>query len=105
MADSPELYYRYDDILTTSGPRINFWSYPVTKHTAHGVWLDLGFNTKRFVRTGTRKTFACHTKELAKLSYIARKKRQLKIYKAKVKQVEILLEQIVEYDEQAFQLS
>jgi hypothetical protein len=82
-----EQYYRVMDILVSAGvdecdnpidrPRveIHLMSYPVLARTAKGVWLDV-YGSKRFARAGARKQFACATVEQAKVSFVARKKRQ-----------------------------
>ena len=62
--------------------------YPVIKYTPKGVWLDLSFNDHRFVLIGARKRFACPTVEEAKVSFIARKRRQASIYRARMNSAE-----------------
>ena len=52
----------------------------VIKETPKGAWIEVSFaGDKRFVRLDARKQYACPTVELARQSFIARKKRQIKI--------------------------
>jgi hypothetical protein len=82
-----ETYFRVDS-RTTSGlgefdsSRVHVYvqEYEVRKRTPKGVWLEYaGF--RRFVRDDARKKYACPTLEEAKESFLARKKRQIKILK------------------------
>ena len=94
-----EEWYRYEDVryappvdefdnpIGHGTMEIKLRSYPVDRHTPKGVWILLHeFPTcatdRRFVRTEARKQYACPTKELAMVSFIARKKRQAAIHRA-----------------------
>lgn len=68
-----EAWCRYDGY---SPPRL-YW-YRVEKHTACGVWLDMGYAIKdKFVMNTGRKRWAYPTEEEAKNSYRIRKIRQI----------------------------
>lgn len=70
------------------------YTYLVTKHTPKGVWLKAGmfsdtgsyaFGGKpRFVRREANKRFACPTRKEAYESFMARKKRQIRILAARL---------------------
>lgn len=89
----PEHWYRYEDRLYSRGEgepselRVTLRMYEVIKTTPKGVWL-MSFGPNRFVLKDARKRFACPTIEEAKASFIARKKRQISIYTARVHQAE-----------------
>lgn len=59
----------------------------VCKRTAKGVWCQkyYGVSEFRFVLRDSIKRFACPTIEEARISFIARKKKQIRIYSARVK--------------------
>jgi hypothetical protein len=90
-----DLYHRFEDHLTA--PPLNEWdepvgrsqlhiihyTFPVLTHTPKGVWLGLLGGGRRWVRNDARRRFACPTIELARESFIARKKRQAGIYDAR----------------------
>ena len=59
----------------------------VLRHTPKGVRLAGG----RFVLRGARKRFAAPTKEEARQSLIARKRRQIKILQAQLRHAELCL--------------
>lgn len=73
----------WDNIVGKGGVNIRLHEYKVAKITPKGVQLDLGWGDKRFVLRDARKRFACPTLEEAKVSFLARKKRQLGIYEAR----------------------
>jgi hypothetical protein len=92
-----EYWYRMEDKLYASpvdefgepvgGPTltVEVYAYPVLKHTKKGVWLHCGFGIiKRFVLNNAKKQWASPTLEEAKASFLARKKRQEAIYKARI---------------------
>lgn len=88
-----ELYYRYDDYLSSgwtdygapppSVVVITLQEFRVVSHTKSGVWLcfvPFGEASKdRWVSNTARKRFACATKEAALESFLARKRKQLLI--------------------------
>jgi hypothetical protein len=61
--------------------------FPVLKHTPKGAWIN-GWRGRRFVLRDARKRYACPTLEEAKESFIARKKRQAGIYRARLRDAE-----------------
>ena len=74
--------YRYEDCLISySGVYVVLREIPIVKFTPKGFWIyGIGYHRLgRFVPTNTRKKFACLTKEDAKISFIARKKSQIRI--------------------------
>lgn len=75
--------------------RVEKREYSVIKTTPKGVWLDLGFGGKRFVRTDARKQWASPTEEAAKKHFIARKNRQIGILRAQIQHVEEALFQVL----------
>lgn len=94
----PEYWFRYDDVRYSvmnddygdsfsTHMKIELRKYPVIKHTATGVWL-VGSLGKRFVKRECRKRYAAPTLALAKESFIARKKKQAAIYRARAEQAE-----------------
>ena len=60
----------------------------VVKRTPKGFWIDLGFGSRRFVRSQGTKRYAHETPELAMQSFIARKRRQLQILHAQIEHAE-----------------
>ena len=65
----------------------------VLKHTPKGVWLDASRSRmwsqfRCFVLRDARKRFACPTIEDAKESFVARKQRQARIYRARLADAE-----------------
>ena len=82
-------FYRYESTRWESGISLTLYSYPVTKQTPCGVWLELLYGGgKRFVLTSARKRFACPTKEEALESFKARKRRQVRILRARLDEAE-----------------
>lgn len=96
-------YYRLSDCLVSAGvdewdnplgpPNVHVYTqeYEVVGTTPKGVWIN-AYGQRRFVLSTARKRFACSTLEEAKASFIARKKRQLKILNRQVANVERSLE-------------
>lgn len=95
-----DVLYRYEDVqysagvdeygntINTDGPiRIQLYKFNIIKRTPKGVWISLNHN-KRFVLNNSRKHFACATIEEAKKSFLARKKAQLRIYRARIRRAE-----------------
>lgn len=95
--DMPIMYYRYEDRMTSpgvddwgdrlpnpSGTELQLCVYKVTKITPRGVILD----RHRFVRNDTVKQYACATIEDAKISYRARKAKQISIYTERIRHAE-----------------
>jgi hypothetical protein len=74
----------------------------VISETPKGVWLDYA-GGKKFVRAAARKQFACPTLEEAKISFRARKRRQIRILKAQLRRAERALRLVSEQRELAFE--
>lgn len=82
MTEEPEIYYREvnacisDDVLA-----ISVIEFRVVKHTEKGVWIsplwDHNQRFKKFVLEGSGKRYAYPTRELARASFIARKKKEI----------------------------
>lgn len=86
--NNEEVYYRfYDQTFSGGSIELLLRVYPVLRHTPKGVWLDT-YTGKKFVLRDAYKQFACPTLEKAMESYIARKKRQIAIYHARLETAE-----------------
>jgi hypothetical protein len=82
-------FYRFGDYGVSCGDEefgfssrreVTLLEFRVVKETPKGAWIETTFcGDKRFVRLDARKQYACPTVELARQSFIARKKRQIKI--------------------------
>ena len=101
-----EYWYRYEDYLEAppldqfdehSGEatlRITLRKFKVTKHTPKGVKLIQVFGDftssgpERLVLNKAHKKYACPSKEEARISFLARKKKQLLIHQARCRQAE-----------------
>lgn len=103
-----DFWYRYKDVRYSSGVDVFGESLPgpgrleivleefqVIKYTPKGVWLRLWDNKNRFVLKGSCKRFACPTLEEAKVSFIARKKRQYTINKHSMEQAQEAISMIM----------
>ena len=100
--ESPKakVFYRYDDFLTApmydefesvfgrSQVHVRLNTYPVLYHTPKGVQLDV-YGFRRFVANDSKKRFAHETIEGAKLSFIARKTRQIRILSSQLENAKI----------------
>lgn len=101
----PEIYYRYEDVQYAApldewdrprGPgelKVELRTYEVDKRTACGVWLVQTFGSfrssiRRFQLDRSHKRFACPTLDLARESFVARKRRQAAIHQAAVDRAE-----------------
>ena len=81
----PNVLYRYAD---TDGV-VCLQTHYITKRTAKGCWVGhLQYGEKHFILDSGVKRYAYPTKEEAKTSFLARKRRQLAILKHQVKAVE-----------------
>jgi hypothetical protein len=67
-------------------------AYHIKRHTPKGAWIDV-HGTERFVRNNAKKRFATDTIAAALTSYMARKRRQISIYKARLDYAERALRQ------------
>lgn len=81
-------WHRYDAVRYTDQQLMLVrYEYPVLKITRCGVWLDI-YGQARFVLLTARKRYACPTEAEALASYHTRKKRQVKILSAQLRQAE-----------------
>lgn len=69
---------------------VSLEKYRILSYTKCGVWISYAFR-KKFVNLERVKKFACKTVEDAIDSYIARKKAQVRIYSARLKDAESAL--------------
>jgi hypothetical protein len=114
-----EFLYRYEDVHYSRGVdmrdnplpgghvRVELREYPIMRRTPKGAWIrecwtwsasiplpgqesrqDRG---ERFVLLNARKRFAAETKEDALVDYKARKRKQIKILKARLRAAEVAL--------------
>lgn len=92
MRTDQEVMYRYENHADV----VLLERYPVTKRTPQGAWIDV-YGKPRFVLSNTFKKFAAATEEEeAKVSFFARKARQLKILRAQIQAVEGAVEALTE---------
>lgn len=115
--------YRYYDVQYSAGcdewgnnigaGRVGVYlqEFEIVKETKCGVWILTGFwfgspeetppkECQKFVNLTARKQFACRTIEDAKESFIARKKRQIKILSAQITRAEKALVEITKNDKE-----
>ena len=57
----------------------NLCKFEVVKRTPQGVWLDIGDIDLKLVLNHWNKRYACPTIEEAKASFVARKRRQIRL--------------------------
>lgn len=106
----PEFWYRYRDYATadliddygdpvpgTGHTAVVLDRYRVLSITRKGAWLytpaEMTANgPKKFVLRDARKRFACPTVEEAKESFIRRKRRQIIINRARIRQAEAAID-------------
>ena len=91
--------FRFSDMLVgIEGPaRVEVYmaAFNVLSVTPCGMWIDY-YGTKKFIKTGVRKKFACLDIEEARESYRQRKLRQIKILKKQLRRAEEALAKIDE---------
>lgn len=112
MADAPTSYFRYSEVLRGTGytdqwgeyvstgsyVALQLQEFQVIKHTPKGVRIqDYHYRggtleTGRLICHDWNKKWACPTVEEARLSFIARKKRQARIYEARLRQAKEALQ-------------
>lgn len=66
------------------------FKFPIISRTKCGAWVD-DMGRKRFVNLNARKRYACPTEAEALESYHARKRRQIRILKARLAEAETAL--------------
>jgi hypothetical protein len=74
---------RFGDVLGFSVD-LRLFEYPVLSHTPKGVWLD-NFGQRKFVLNDSRKRYAYPTQEAALEAFKHRKRRQIGILSARLK--------------------
>ena len=84
-------FYRYRNVNTTAGVRVDEWKYSLVKETPKGYWIifhtDSGIEFSqlknwgklRWISKTGRKKYAYETREAAWNSFQARKFREIKI--------------------------
>lgn len=85
IAPKPKEYLlRYVDW----GGGVTLEKYEILKRTPRGAWISVDYVKKRFVLENTHKCFAHASEEKARESFFARKKKQLKILRAQIANIE-----------------
>jgi hypothetical protein len=91
-----DLYYRYEETRYASSLdefdnpigegrlEVNLLSYPVLKRTPKGAWIDAP-QGRKFILTSANRRWACPTTDEAKDSFLARKKAQIRILSARMR--------------------
>ena len=92
--------YRYKDTLYSWGDngwafvRVHLEEFNVIKETPKGIWIQGKFGgRKHFILLTARKKYACLSKEDAKVSFIARKERQIRILESQLNHAKDALRQ------------
>lgn len=100
-----QLAYRYEDHLyaasvdewdNPTGPaevHVKLYTYPIVRITPKGFWI-CHYGRNRFILNLARKKYACLSIEDAKISFIARKTRQIAIYDARIATAEEALRKV-----------
>ena len=100
--DVTEIWYRYENRNYAPPPdeygdrygegsvAVVLMRFAVSHHTPKGVRLRCG----RFVLNESTRRYACPTMELAMESFLARKNRQISIYRSRIRSVERALAQV-----------
>ena len=87
--------YRVNVMRLVDGVRIPYmYEYPVIKTTPCGAWIELALGERRFVNFQARKRYACPTKADAIESFRARKRRQMAILTAQLKDAQRCLDAV-----------
>lgn len=61
-------------------------TFEVLKYTPKGIWLD-NWGQRKFVLKEATKRWACATEAEARVSFLARKRKQLRIYQSRAQDV------------------
>lgn len=96
-----EIWYRYEETHYAStldeygssngdgSTTVRLVELPVVRHTPKGVWIALNYSMQeKFVLVEANKRYACPTIWEARESFIARKRRQIRIHSAVIRKVE-----------------
>lgn len=73
------------DRYGVTAPELKIYRYPVLRRTPKGAWIDVG-SEPRFILLTANKRWACETEEEARESFAARRKRQIAILNAQLRQ-------------------
>lgn len=105
-----EIWYRYEQREYAAAPfdecgrwpgttRVVLLEFFVVRHTAKGAWVarkdafgNLSYDGERFVLTTAHKRYAWPTKAEAMTSFVARKRRQIAIYEARIIRAKLALD-------------
>lgn len=105
MQQPIEIWYRFEEMLYATPldewdrpcgegrVEVRLRKYQVVKYTPKGVWVKLKIggwldSHARFILRSARKRYACPSIEEAGQSFLARKARQTRIYKARLRTIE-----------------
>lgn len=86
-----DVLYRYENHADV----VLLEKYRVTKRTPCGAWIYV-YGKPKFVLNDTRKRFAFPTEDEAKVSFFARKRRQLEFLQSQIQAVELAVEALKE---------
>lgn len=70
--------------LYSSRLEVRLVEFSILSRTPRGMWIETGYREKRFVLAGARRRYACETVAEARESFVARKRRQASIYRARM---------------------
>jgi hypothetical protein len=87
-----EYLYRYESWYSGNDVKLSLHSYEIIKRTKCGAWIGLYPEKSKFINLNARKQWACETKELALVSFIARKRRQTQILYGQYRITQLTLE-------------
>lgn len=80
-----DMLFRYEEVHVFEGiVEVKLRQYAVIKRTPKGCRVSLGYGVYRLVLDSARKRFAHETVEAARESFVARKRRQIRIYEARI---------------------
>lgn len=83
-------YDEWDDNRGIGRSELVTRTYPVTRRTPKGAWINM-CGEKKFVNLTAHKKFACETVEDARESFRQRKRRQIGILSAQLRQAKMYL--------------
>ncbi len=109
-----DIWYRYEDVAYShadmetgshsySTVEVELYEFEVVRVTPRGAWIAMGpcsrfesiHGAARFVLASARKRFVHPTKKEAMASFVARKRRQIQIYEARIARARRALEKAV----------
>lgn len=95
-----QVYHRYEGYTDAERTIIDHYHFTVARRTPKGVWLKV-WGKEKFVLDTGQKRFAYPTIKEARASFIARKKRHIRLLSAQLNAAEILLDKALagEWDE------